>query len=92
MDAQAIRGLIRTKLQAGRLPRDGTPRAFGRPGNWQKCAACETTMAKALLMMEIFLQTGESKSVRLHGECYTLWNEERRALQALASTALTPLS
>ena len=81
MDAQAIRDLIRTKLQANRLPRDRTSRAFGRPGNWQKCDACEVTMAKALLMMEVYPPTN-NKVVRFHGECYTLWNEERRALHS----------
>ena len=81
MNAEAIRDLIRTKLRAGRLPRDSTPRAFRRPGNWQKCAACEETMHKALLMMEVYLLTNE-KVVRFHGDCYSLWNEERRALES----------
>jgi hypothetical protein len=45
-------------------------------------------MAKALLMMEVYPLTN-GKVVRFHRDCYTLWNEERRAL---ASTALTPLS
>jgi hypothetical protein len=79
MNAEAIRDLIRTKLRADRLPRGSTLRAFGRPGNWQKCAACEETMHKALLMMEVYPLTNE-KVVRFHGDCYTLWNEERRAL------------
>jgi hypothetical protein len=79
MDAEAIRDLIREKLQDGRLPRGSAPRAFGRPGNWQRCEACEGMMPKALLMMEVYPLTNE-KVVRFHGECYTLWNEERRAL------------
>jgi hypothetical protein len=91
MNAEAIRDLIRTKLQTGRLPRDGTARAFGRPGNWQKCAACESTMAKPLLMMEIYPQTGERNCLRLHGACYTLWKEERRERLSKAPL-LTPLS
>jgi hypothetical protein len=77
-----IRLLIRQKLQDGLLPRDSTPRAFGRPGNWQKCDACEQTIAKAQLMMEIYPQTHDRKPIRLHGDCYTLWNEERRALES----------
>ena len=81
MNAEAIRDLIRTKLQADRLPRDSAPRAFGRPGNWQKCAACEETMHKALPMMEVYPLTNE-KVVRFHGDCYTLWNEERRTLES----------
>ena len=79
MDPKAIRVLIRTKLLAGRLPRDSTPRVFGRPGNWQKCDACEETMANALLMKEVYPLTND-KSVRFHGDCYTLWNDERRGL------------
>jgi hypothetical protein len=79
MDVEAIRDLIRQKLHDGRLPRGSTPRAFGRPGNWQKCAACDKTMHKALSMMEVYPLTNE-KVVRYHGDCYTLWNEERRVL------------
>jgi hypothetical protein len=79
MDTEAIRDLIRQKLHDGRLPRGSTPRAFGRPGNWQKCAACDKTMHKALPMMEVYPLTNE-KVVRYHGDCYTLWNEERRVL------------
>ena len=77
MDAGAIRDLIRQKLHDGRLPRGSTPRAFGRPGNWQKCAACDKTMHKALPMMEVYPLTNE-KVGRFHGDCYRLWNEERR--------------
>jgi hypothetical protein len=82
MNAEAIRDLIRTKLRADRLPRDSTLRAFGRPGNWQRCEACGGFMPKAVLMMEVYPQTRNMKAVRFHGDCYTLWNEERRALES----------
>ena len=72
MDAEAIGDLIREKLHDGRLPRGSAPRAFGRPGNWQKCAACD----------KVYPQTKDKKAVRFHGDCYTLWNEERRALES----------
>jgi hypothetical protein len=52
--AEAIRLLIRQKVQDGRLPLGSIPRAFGRPGNWQKCDACEETMPNALLMKEVY--------------------------------------
>jgi hypothetical protein len=48
-------------------------------GNWQKCAACDKTMHKALPMMEVYPLTNE-KVGRFHGDCYRLWNEERRVL------------
>jgi len=82
MKAEALRLLIRQKLEDGRLPRDSTPRAFARPGNWQKCDACEETMSKALLMMEVYPLTNDRKSVRFHGNCYTLWNDELRELKS----------
>jgi hypothetical protein len=30
-------------------------------------------------MMEVYPQTQNMKVVRFHGDCYALWNEERRA-------------
>jgi hypothetical protein len=84
MEAKAINDLIRTKLQAGCLPRDSTPRAFERPGNWQKCSTCDETMAKALLMMDVYPLTN-GKVIRFHGDCYTLWNEERNARRSPVS-------
>jgi hypothetical protein len=82
MDAEAIRDLIQQKLHNGRLPRGSAPRAFGRPGNWQRCDACEGTLPKALLMMEVYPQMRNMKAVRFHGDCYILWNAERRALES----------
>jgi hypothetical protein len=81
MQAEAIRFLIRQKLQDGRLPRGSTPRAFGRPGNWQKCDACEETMANALPMIEVYSLTNDKKSVRFHGDCHRIWNGEQRELK-----------
>ena len=79
MDTDAIRDLIRKKLQEDRLPRDSTPRVFRRPGNWQKCAVCEESLAKPHLMVEVY-PLANGKVVRFHHDCYTLWNEERRSL------------
>jgi hypothetical protein len=81
MQAEAIRFLIRQKLQDGRLPRGSTPRAFGRPGNWQKCDACEETMANALPMIEVYSLTNDKKSVRFHVDCHRIWNGEQRGLK-----------
>jgi hypothetical protein len=47
----------------------------------EQWAACEETMHKALPMMEVYPLTNE-KVVRFHRDCYTLWNEERRALES----------
>jgi hypothetical protein len=79
MVQEALRLLIRRKLEDGRLPRGSAPRAFGRPGNWQKCDACEEIITTHSLMMEVYAQTDDTSSVRFHGDCYILWNEEPRA-------------
>jgi hypothetical protein len=81
VDPQTIRLLIREKLQDGRLPRDSTPTTFGRPGDGRKCDACEEIITARSLMMEVYPLTDEAP-VRLHGDCYIVWNDERRAPQA----------
>jgi hypothetical protein len=83
VDPQTIRLLIRAKLQEGRLPRDSTsPTTFGRPGDGRKCDACEESITPRSLMMEVYLLTDDTTPVRLHGDCYIVWNDERRAPQA----------
>jgi hypothetical protein len=79
MKTEAIRVLIRVKLQDGRLPSDSNPIAVGRPGNGQKCNACDEILTAVLLMMEL---TKGTKSFLLHGDCYTIWNAERLTLKS----------
>jgi hypothetical protein len=76
MDVESIRFLIRVRVQDGRLPRDSAPQAFGRPGNGQKCNACDEILTTARLMMEV---TYNGKIFLFHGDCYMLWLDERRA-------------
>jgi hypothetical protein len=80
MDPHAIRLLIRAKLGDGRLPRDSAPKALGRPGNGEKCDACEEILRTAALMLEVYPLTKDTKIVRFHGDCYAIWNGERHAL------------
>jgi hypothetical protein len=77
-DSQTIGLLIREKLQDGRLPRESTATTVGRPGDGRKCDACEEIITSASLMMEIYPLTDDGTSVRFHGDCYILWNDERR--------------
>lgn len=80
MDPHAIRLLIRAKLGDGRLPRDSAPKALGRPGNGEKCDACEEVLRTAALMMEVSPLMKDPKIVRFHGgDCYAMWNDERNA-------------
>ena len=79
MDPNAIRLLIRAKLGDGRLPRDSAPKAPGRPGNWEKCDACEEILRTAAVMIEVYPLTKDRKIVHFHGDCYAIWNDERHA-------------
>jgi hypothetical protein len=76
MELEAIRVLIRAKMQDGRLPRDSTSQAFGHPGNLENCGACGRVLRTSKPMMEIKNSTIVSF---FHGDCYLLWIDERRA-------------
>jgi len=39
-------------------------------------------MANALPMKEVYPVTNGKKSIRFHGDCYLLWNDERRGLKS----------
>ena len=79
MHPHAIRLLIRAKLGDDRLPRDSAPKPLGRPGNGEKCDACEEILRTTALMMEVYPLTKDTKIVHFHGDCYAIWNDERHA-------------
>jgi hypothetical protein len=76
MELEAIRALIRAKMQDGRLPRDSGPQALGHPGNLENCGACGRVLRTSRLMMEVRKST---MAFFFHGDCYLLWIDERRA-------------
>jgi hypothetical protein len=76
MELEAIRVLIRAKMQDGSLPRDSGPQAFGHPGNLENCGACGRVLRTSRLMMEV---TKSTMVFFFHGDCYLLWIDERRA-------------
>jgi len=82
MDAQALRLLIREKLQDGRLPRDSSLRARGSPGDGATCDACEEIITADQVMMEVGPLTGEKRSLCFHADCFQLWNAERHTKQS----------
>ncbi len=51
MQTEAIRLLIREKLQDGRLPHDGAPKMRGSPGDGATCDACGEIITANQLMM-----------------------------------------
>ena len=82
MDAQALRLLIREKLQDGRLPRDSSLRARGSPGDGATCDACGAIITADQVMMEVGPLTGEKRSLCFHADCFQLWNAERHTKQS----------
>ena len=49
---EALRLLIRSKLNDGRLPYDSMPRFWGGPGDGEQCDVCDTLITKEQLVME----------------------------------------
>lgn len=76
MDPEAIRVLIRAKLQDGRLPRRSATRVFSAPGTGELCGACEQLLAGTQLAMVVPLKA-DNTFVKLHADCYLLWVAER---------------
>ena len=88
MELEAIRVLIRSKMQDGRLPCDSVPQAFGHPGNLENCGACDRVLRTSKLMMEVRTST---MVLFFHGDCYLLWIDEQRA-PVVTSNAFAPLA
>jgi hypothetical protein len=79
MDQEALRRLIRRKLQDGSLPRVGIKRIWGSPSDGETCDACDTVLAKdQTLMQEVTLDLGR-RPLQLHVRCFQLWDHERIA-------------
>ena len=78
MHPQAIQ-LIREKLADGRLPLQSIPRVWGRPGHGENCDACDGVIAKDELVIEGMPLVAGRPPMRLHIECFYLWEQERHA-------------
>jgi hypothetical protein len=76
VDEEALRALIRTKLQDGRLSKISAPRVWGGSGRGETCAACETTITSEQLAA---VAAGGNISIILHVQCFQVWNQEARA-------------
>jgi hypothetical protein len=79
MDQEALRSLIRRKLQAGRLPHEGIKRIWSSPSDGETCDACDAVLAQDQMLMEgITLDLGR-RPLKLHVRCFQIWDHERRA-------------
>jgi hypothetical protein len=89
METDALRALIRQKLQDGRLPLNNTPRFWGGPGDGEVCDACDKPITKQQLVLEGIASTlslsdrpKDKKPIQFHVACFQMWDAERRALQS----------
>jgi len=71
-----VRQLIRQRIQAGQLPRDHTIELWHGAGLGQICDGCTQAITMAERMS--LLCAADWRLVRLHAECFALWDEERR--------------
>lgn len=80
MDAEALRLLIRSKLNDSRLPHNSIPTFLGGPGNRERCDACDTSITKQQLLIEGIDSTHtEQQPTHFHVKCFYVWDAERRA-------------
>jgi hypothetical protein len=80
MEAEALRLLIRQKLQDGRLPHYRVIRFWARPGVGEVCDACESSIASDQMAVENFAtRLGDTKPLQVHARCYQIWDAERCA-------------
>jgi hypothetical protein len=84
MEAEALRLLIRSKLDDGRLPYNSMPRFWGGVGGGECCDACDMLITREQLVMEGIASTlsdrpKDLKPVQFHVKCFYVWDGERRA-------------
>jgi len=82
MKIEALRLLIREKLEDGRLPHERISRVQSCPADGEKCDACESRITKAQFGVTGITLAGRG-SIQLHVQCFQLWDDER--LPAIAS-------
>jgi hypothetical protein len=80
MKIEALRLLIREKLEDGRLRHERISRAQSGPADGQKCDACEKLITMAQFVVTgVSLAGRRSISIQLHVQCFQLWDDERCA-------------
>ncbi len=72
-----VRWLIQLRLEDGRLPRGGIADVLDSLGDGQPCDACGaiiTTAEKAVMGLIL----DDWRPIRLHVDCFRIWNVERQ--------------
>ena len=83
MEIEALRLLIREKLEDGRLPHERISRVQSRPADGEKCDVCERRIAMPAQFVVMGTILAGRGSIQLHVQCFQLWDAER--LGAIAS-------
>jgi len=76
MDSEVTRQLIRLRLGDGRLPHDRAVELTSGPGSWQVCDGCGAAITTHQTMT-LRLDAEDWSEIRLHDECFQIWDEER---------------
>ena len=76
--------LIGRRLRAGRLPYGSVAVIGGAPAAGGSCDACDQPFAAPQLAMTVPM--GDA-FIRLHADCFMVWNEERRSKLGRARSA-----
>ena len=71
MKVEALRLLIREKLQDGRLPHERISRVQSFPADGEKCDACEKLVTMAEFVVTGITLAGQG-SIQLHVQCFQL--------------------
>ena len=89
MDNVVRQHIIRQRLRAGYLPHEHTIELWHGPGFGQSCDGCGALIAHADGMCLMCAE--DWRTIRLHDDCFLLWEEECRAAPAApaASAQLT---
>lgn len=87
METDALRALIREKLQDGRLPFETMSRFWGGPADGEVCDACDQPITKKQLVLEGLASTLSDRSkektpIQFHVACFQIWDAERHALKS----------
>ena len=80
VDTEAIRRIIRHKLESGRLPLEIASRVWGSPVVGATCGGCDMSINRGQLAMDGLAQTPGKKISRLHLRCFEIWVQERHSL------------
>ena len=80
VNQDALRVLIRQKIQDGRLPRGRLPGALTEyPGDGSRCQGCDRIITTRELMVLLPLPEESPSQIRktlfLHGDCFQIWSQ-----------------